>query len=325
MEKIKSRIIIILLALSFAQSSLAQQNSSLKALKFLHQISGSKIVAGQHNDQKFTDDPAYQTNKILEITGLKPGLWGGDFSFDDRINKRWKMIYEAERQYKSGAIVNLMFHACPPTLVPPCDWDSGIKSKLTDEQWSELITAGSILNTIWKSRLDEISVYLQYLKDKDVEVLWRPFHEMNQKNFWWGGRKGPNGTRKLYQLTYDYLMQKKLTNLVWCWNMQDLSMDWDEYNPGEKYWDVLTFDIYGSGYEDIWYKYALKFAGTKPLAIGETNRLPSPEILKRQSRYIFFMGWGDLTFSDNTSQQIKTVYKASMVLTIDKMPGWSHP
>lgn len=322
MKQTINRYIVLALLLSHAHFSLAQLKSPSKLLEFLNQISGSKIVAGQHNDRKFIDNPVYQTNKIMEITSLKPGLWGGDFSYDHRINGRWEMIYEAERQFKNGAIVNLMFHACPPTLVPPCEWDSGIKSKLTDEQWTELITDGSSLNTIWKSRLDEISVYLQYLKDKNVEVLWRPFHEMNQGNFWWGGRKGPNGTRKLYQLTYDYLAKKKLTNLIWCWNMQDLSMDWDEYNPGEKYWDVLTFDIYGRGFEDVWYKYALKFAGTKPLAIGETNRLPDTEMLKKQSRYTFFMGWGDLIFSDNTPEQIRTVYELPKVLTLDKMPGW---
>lgn len=60
------------------------------------------------------------------------------------------MIYEAEREYKSGAVVNLMYHACPPTLSEPCDWNKGIMSKLTDEQWNNLITDGSALNMAWK-------------------------------------------------------------------------------------------------------------------------------------------------------------------------------
>lgn len=313
----------------FCSAGIAQhtpvKNTSVQigVLQYLYSISGSKTLAGQHNDRKIGDDPLYHTHKIEAITGLKPALWGADFSFDNRIKGRWNMIYEAERQYNNGAVVNLMFHGCPPTLAEPCDWDKGIKSKLTDEQWNELTTDGASLNTTWKARLDEICVYLQYLKDKNVTVLWRPFHEMNQKNFWWGGRPGPSGTRKLFQLTHDYMVNKKgLTNLIWCWNMQDLTMDWDQYNPGEGYWDVLTFDIYGKGYGDNWYKYALTFAGNKPIAIGETNRLPTPEILSRESRYVFFMGWADLVFTDNTPEKIKTIYTSTNVITLDKMPGW---
>lgn len=104
--------------------------------------------------------------------------------------------------------------------------------------------------------------------------------------------------------------------------MQDLTMDWEQYDPGEKYWDVLTFDIYDKGYSDAWYKYALRFAGKKPLAIGETNRLPTPEILEQQPRYVFFMGWADLVFSDNTPEKIKAIYDSTRVITLDKMPGW---
>mmetsp|Transcript_24578 Transcript_24578/g.70851 ORF Transcript_24578/g.70851 Transcript_24578/m.70851 type:complete len:163 (-) Transcript_24578:858-1346(-) len=57
-------------------------------------------------------------------------------------------------------------------------------------------------------------------------------------SFWWGGRPGPSGTRRLYQITHDYLCHNKnLTNLIWTWNIQDfvtLQSDADAYNPGNE-------------------------------------------------------------------------------------------
>jgi len=44
-------------------------------------------------------------------------------------------------------------------------------SHLSDEQWTDLITDGTPLNSSWKNRMDKIAVYLQDLEDSGVEVL----------------------------------------------------------------------------------------------------------------------------------------------------------
>ena len=109
---------------------------------------------------------------------------------------------------------------------------------MRDEDWYDLITEGTALYDRWVAMMDDISQYLQYLKDQGVEVLFRPLHEMNQGCFWWGGRPGPSGTRRLYQITHDYLLHNKnLTNLIWTWNIQDfatLPSDLALYNPGNE-------------------------------------------------------------------------------------------
>ncbi|MGG1553757.1 discoidin domain-containing protein [Paenibacillus ferrarius] len=295
-----------------------------KVLNYLNAISGTGIVSGQHNDRKTVDDPDLQTEQIHTITGAYPGLWSGDFSYDSRMTGRWGMIYEAEEQWNSGSLVNIMWHACPPTQSEPCNWDGGVKSSLTNAQWTELITNGTTLNNVWKSRMDQIAVYLQYLEDKGVAVLWRPLHEMNQGNFWWGGRPGANGTSKLYQITYDYLTNTKgLSNLIWVWDAQDLSQDIADYNPGSQYWDVFAFDIYDNGYNQSWYDYLLPIVGNKPMAIGECAKLPSSTVLNSQLRWVFFMGWADLVFSDNTMQQINNAYNHTRVINQNEMPGWN--
>jgi mannan endo-1,4-beta-mannosidase len=297
---------------------------SLQTLNFIKSISGIKTIAGQHNKEP-NSDPEKWTRFIKETTGMYPALWSGDFLFQqDNIDNRWKMIHEAQKQWENGAVINLMWHACPPDQGEPCGWDPGLlNAQLDDDQWEELITEATPLNKQWKERMDDIAVYLQYLEDNGVEVLFRPFHEMNQGLFWWGGRPGPKGTAKLYQITHDYFIYHKgLNNIIWVWDMQDMTRDFEAYNPGEEYWDLFGFDIYDNGYDISWYNYILPIAGDKPMAIGECSKLPSSEVLKTQSRWVFFMPWAELVKESNSVEQIKEIYNLPEVITRDEMPGW---
>lgn len=296
-------------------------------LNFLKDISGKKIISGQHNERFDSIHPFQRTDSVYKATGKYPALFGIDFTYDYRINGRWAMIYEAERQFKKGALINIMWHACIPTLREPCIRKQGIEVKMPDSLWTELITDGTVLNKEWKSRLDTIAIYLDYLQRRSVVVLWRPLHEMNQGVFWWGGRPGIQGTAKLYQITHDYLTKiKGLRNLIWVWDVQDfpsLVNDLITYNPGDKYWDVLALDFYTKEmYTKQKYDAIRKAAGSKPMVIGECGKIPSPEILRSQTKWAFFMAWSDLIFKQNDLQLIKNVYYDPAVLTLDKMPGW---
>jgi mannan endo-1,4-beta-mannosidase len=303
--------------------------TGFKTLDYLYRISGAKTISGIHNREP-NNAPAQWTNEIFSTTGKYPGLWSGDFLFqEDNINDRQTMIDEALDQWKKGAIINLMWHACNPALSEPCGWDQqGVLSHMTDTEWNELLTDGSPINLKWKAMMDDVAVYLQHLQENGVEVLWRPLHEMNQGAFWWGGRAGANGTRKLYQLTHDYFTKTKgLTNLIWVWDLQDfesLTSDVTSYDPGDEYWDVLALDFYdgGSGYSTLKYATIANAANGKPIAIGECQDLPTIAELIAQKKWTFFMSWSELTFSHNTAEEIRTLYKGQYINTLDEMPGW---
>lgn len=306
-------------------------NTPFKTLKYLYSISGTKTVAGMHNREP-AGSPAKWMEEIKKTTGKYPGLWSNDFYFQQSdINDRPAVITEAIAQWKKGAMINLMWHACNPAFSQPCQWNdgSGVLSKLTDEQWTELITDGSALNLKWKQKLDEVALHLKTLKDNGVEVMWRPFHEMNQGAFWWGGRPGANGTRKLYQLMHDYFTNVKgLNNLIWVWDMQDFSTlesDLTAYNPGDDYWDVAALDIYdGGGYTTAKYAAMVKIAKGKPIGIGECDRFITSAVLGAQARWTFFMGWSELVYSKNSVGEINALYNAPRVITLDELPGWSN-
>lgn len=303
--------------------------AQFKTLTYLQSISGKQTLAGQEGRQYW--------NPMKTITGHYPALWGEDFSFSNwggtSSMAAWRTLItgEAKQRWTDGAVISMMFHACPPTQAEPCNWDGGVKSKLTDAQWTELITDGSTLNKNWKARLDVIVPYLLDLKNNGVEVLFRPLHEMNQGVFWWAGRPGANGTVKLYQITHDYLVNVKgLTNLIWVWDLQDfstLSADVNNYYPGENYFDVAALDIYwsdGTGITATKYNTMLKIAAGKPIAIGELDVLPTASELTAFPKWTFFMGWCELTQQKNSNTVIQNIYKASNVAVLDKMPGWAN-
>lgn len=312
-----------------------------ESLNFLKSIEGRAIVSGQHNDQKDLDcgssgstGARYWTEKVHDITGVWPALWGGDFLFHGNAWQRDEVVDEAIAQWNAGAVVTLSWHVCPPTQNAVCDWDGGVKSSLTAAQFDELLTDGSALNGVWKSRVDEIAAYLLRLKEAGVEVLWRPLHEQNQTVFWWNSQ-GPSRTAELWRQLHGYMTETKgLDNLVWVWDVQDI---WDnaafaDWDPGYGYWDVLALDVYADGLTNSsYYRKMDSIAGpNRIVALGELFGLPSEAQLEAMPRFAYFMNWAyglkkwyapDCR-ETNSDDWIKTVYYGDRVLHRGDMPGW---
>lgn len=285
-------------------------------LDFLCRIQGTYTVSGIHNREP-NSFPLQQTSRLRGLVGKYPGLWSGDFLFSpEDVAHRWDVMQTCKTQWEQGSLVNLMFHVTSPLSDETGKWDGDVLCTLTDAQWADLITEGGSLNRSWKKRLDIYAEYLLYLKGAGVTVLFRPFHEMNQKLFWWGGRPGSEGTAALYRLTHDYLTKEKgLTNILWIWDMQDLDYDWEAYDPGESCWDIFALDVYDNdGFTPKKYETAQRAAKGKPMAIGECQVLPSAQELREQPLWVFFMSWSELTFQYNTPDQIRELYSSHQVL-----------
>lgn len=281
-------------------------------------------MAGHHNREAEIGDFIAQ---MTQITGRSPAFWSGDFLYQSSsIRNRQNVINNLINGWRGGAIINLLYHACPPTSGEACEWEgtgTSIKSKLTDSQWEDLITDGGSLNRVWKSRLDAIAPYFQQLKNAGISTLFRPHHEMNQGVFWWS-KAGSRGSAALFRITRDYLTKVKgLDNIVWVWSVQDIpNTNWNDYNPGDAYWDVMSLDFYnGDGYTYEKYNAMLAIAGNKPIAIGECDQLPTASQLASQPRWVFFMGWAELVKEKNNNAAIISVYSAPNVLTRDELPA----
>jgi mannan endo-1,4-beta-mannosidase len=305
----------------------AQAATTSTVLRYLSAVSGLRAVAGVHNKEPLTQ-PTQYTDAARAVTGRTPGLWGGDFAFGGDAD-RPAMIAAATRQWQAGSLVTLMWHMCPPTGPASCDWTRDIMGDLTDAQWSELTTDGTALNRTWKSRIDVVVPYLQSLKSAGVEVLWRPDHELNDNWAWWGGRPGASGSRKLYQMTHDYLAGKGLTNLIWVWSVKDVNTAaFADYYPGDAYVDVVGLDSWMQTFPSAdTYAKVLAVAHGKPIALTEVSRVPSPYQLSTQPKWAYFMIWSEYLTdpASNTSARLQQSFAANRVLTQGEIKLSSPP
>jgi mannan endo-1,4-beta-mannosidase len=286
-------------------------------LNYLRGITGNSIVSGQHNKEP-ASAPGQYTQQVKDVTGQYPGLWGGDLMFNATdVANRQRVIDQAKTEWANGSLVTLTWHVCPPTGGSSCAFEGGVKSNISNAQFSQIITSGSALNNAWKRRLDEVVPYLQQLKNAGVPVLFRPLHEMNESWNWWGNRPGANGSARLYQITRDYLAGTKgLDNLIWVWNVQDNPAGgWSTYYPGSQYVDVVSLDVWYKNHpSSADYQQMQSIAGTKPIALAEMGKVPNSTLLDSQTKWAWFMMWSEQLRGNNTNAEIQAAYFHPRVL-----------
>jgi len=294
-------------------------------LKTLCGLSGKGILSGQHN---FPNQRSQDSDKVNAITGKYPAVWGSDFGFTDGEDKdsvlhRDLMIEEAKKQAAAGSIIYLCWHMLRPTEDEPgkpmASWRGSVQAKLTDAQWIELITSDTPLHKRWEKYMDTAAGYLKQLQDAHIPVLWRPMHENNGGFFWWGGRKGDAGTAQLYREVYARMVYvHHLDNLLWVWNQNGPAPpgEFAQFFPGQPFVDVVSYDNYRD-LRDRYYYEVLAIADGKPVALGEVGRPPSPEVLKAQPKWVWFMVWAGMV-----NDRIKEPYANPYILNRgDPLPG----
>lgn len=86
---------------------------------------------------------------------------------------------------------------------------------------------------------------------------------------------------------------------------------------------MVGLDVYNpDGFTNQKYQDVQAVAGNKPMAIGQCQLLPTPTQLTSQPKWVYFMGWSELTTQKNSTEQIKNTWLAPNTLTLDELPGW---
>ena len=301
---------------------------AVQLLQFLYDISGKQTLIGQHAAPLVGTT---QLGRVFKATNHYPAIFGQDFGFSapgtwDGINYRQQLVDEAIRRHEEGFIIVLMWHAVRPIEDEPVEFKTSVQGKLTDQQWHDLVTPGTEVNERWKSQVDVIAWHLRQLRDAGVPVLWRPYHEMNGKWFWWGQKPGDDGYKRLYRMLYDRLVNfHHLNNLIWIYGANEITPGVDPYEayfPGRDVVDVLATDVYRGSYQKD-YEALLSLAAGKPIALAEVGRVPPIEILTSEPRWAWFMTWGELLGVGSTLAdfpRVRGVYESERTLTWDKLP-----
>jgi len=275
-------------------------------LKALYKnVKDGKIISALHHNNLNPDRYSADLDRIYEASGKVPMMWGGDMGWDQQ-----KVIDIAIGEYKKGRLVTLMWHSQRPLDEGRTDFKNQCQGKFSDEEWQQLVTPGTDMYKGWLAKVDSVAEYLKQLKAKKIPVLWRPYHEMNGEWFWWGNRRGENGFVKLWKMMYDrYVNYHHLDNLIWVWNANgprntpDNAYDYSQYFPGLDYVDVLATDIYHNDWKQSHHDQLIELGKGKLIALGEIGNIPTPEILKEQNKYAWFMIWTGFTSERYTTPE----------------------
>jgi mannan endo-1,4-beta-mannosidase len=265
-------------------------------LSFLYDISGNHTLTGQHN---YAAQQEYSTGVALRLSRKTPVIYGTDWGFaragdKDSAFVREETVRTLIEEYRKGSIIALCWHEVPPTKDEPVTFRKDVMSKLTNQQFDDVITPGTGLYQRWCAQVDVVAGYLEELQAARVPILFRPYHEMNGDWFWWGGRRGRRGTQQLYRQMFDRLVNfHHLNNLLWVWNC-DQPMREDrqfvDYFPGQQYVDILALDDYGA-FQQRFYDEMNALSDGKVLAIAETGRPPTINIYGTQPKWTYWMRW----------------------------------
>jgi mannan endo-1,4-beta-mannosidase len=300
----------------------------LAALQSAHRA--GLTLTGQHNQMPRM---SVLSERLEQITGHYPIVWGGEWGFSDSRNDtddvkyRPRLLAEIRRHWQIGCIPVLTWHQASPAVGEPCLFEGGVKTGFTDSQWEELFTEGSPLSHTWTVEVDRLASALKPLQADGIALVFRPYHEMNGDWFWWGGQ--PERFIRLWHLLRQRLIDHHhLHHLLWAWCSDRPWPGVERFFPGHHSVDLLGADIYPlPGRDEVfpqeWFDRMQALAAGKPLALTECGALPSAEQLARQP-WTWFMGWDSLTFSQNSPECLQAVFHAPASRSFP-WEGWQAP
>lgn len=297
-------------------------NLSAKALALLNKLyflQGKTTLTGQH---EYLEAPYQYTSQILTKTGYEPMVKGVEFGgimgqdATTLANQRRWVVDACKAWDLKNGIVTATYHAAYPGSSQT--WDN-VKRSSTQVEFDQIVTPGTSLYNALIDDIDKVAVSLKALRDANVPVLWRPYHEMNGGWFWWGKK---SNFKALWDIMYDrYVNYHNLNNLIWVW-CPNAKNEWcdaiEPYYVGTTKLDVLALDIYSNDFKQSHHDSLLLLGKGKLMAIGENGELPNipSKLATTQRMYSWMLTWGSMLNENNTDSAIKAFYANPYVLKL---------
>lgn len=324
-------------------------DAAKKVYTFLYENFGKKTISGvMTGDMTTANGDVTQhadVQAVYEASGKYPALVGFDFmnatgkeeSNSYYIDYTNASIELAKDLFKRGGIPAFTWHWRDPSRstnafyannqdATPCAFKIS-DAMDADGNWD---TTSEAYQNIVKD-IHIIADYFLALQEVGVACIFRPLHEASGGWFWWGTDDGAKYA-KLYQLIVDETVnQKGVHNVIWVWN--PCTVNDEDWNPGENYYDVIAIDIYNND-EDYSSNYVafdkLKTIsnGKKIIALSENG--PIPDIDKEFDEDAvwswwmpWYQSWGG-NFVDKTSKEewTKCMNDDRVITLEDLSEGW---
>ena len=301
-----------------------------RVLEYLSSVEGKNILTGQHTQSMGMEE----TNYIEKITGKLPAVCGFELlAYSPNIN--WEDADEAclsEVREATGTLEKAYEWAERKGLLtftwhwfsPLGGRDKSFYTENTDFDGTKALQEGTEEYLAMCHDLDVMAELLRGFQEKQIPVLWRPFHEAEGAWFWWGA-KGPETAKELYRFMFRYFTEKKgIHNLIWVWNSP-----LKEGYVGDEYCDIISRDIYPpahahSDFADYWKELRQITDTQKGAALGEVGIIPEPDVLSESHiPWLWYMTWSHdfcLTDKFNDKEMLCKLYKHPVAVTLDRLP-----
>lgn len=156
---------------------------------------------------------------------------------------------------RNGAIITLSAHMPNFSIVNSTgaencanyakyDFSGYSPNVLTGDVMNKILPGGEY-NEVYTAYLDMV---VDYAKQVNGAILFRPFHENTGSWFWWGAAFCDAQTYKsVYKYTVDYLKESGVHNMLYEYGPGSEAANTTEYGeryPGDGYVDLVGFDMY---------------------------------------------------------------------------------
>lgn len=299
-------------------------------MKYLSDITYHKVVTGQHTQSMGQEE----LHHIRKITGKQPALLGFELlSYSPNINyldtdeacmtevlENYGTLKRAWEWAEAKGLITFTWH----WFSPLGGRSKSFFSENTDFDASKAVVEGTAENRAFLSDLDTMAGILRPFCEKQIPILWRPFHEGEGGWFWWGAQ-GADTVKKLYRIMQErYTNLHKLNNLIWVWNAPGV-----EYYPGDDVVDIISRDMYPPAHchtsRKEEYDELVKITDQKKIVlIGEIGCLPSlSAIVEEGAGWASYMTWSHefcLGEEFSSYEALRETYNSPYAVTKENLP-----
>lgn len=280
----------------------------------------SETLKGMHDTIGGPQSNGFEN--MTKLSGVAPSAFSSDFGFsthpNDDYRKRKELLEKIVKLPPSVKVITLSWHQCRPDIQEPCTFNTGVSGvDYSDKEWDELLKWDSPLNKAWQKQTKKLAEFLLQLKEKNITIYLRPYHESNLPLFWWSNIKKPAHSIALWKMLHKYLVEDhKLTNLKWVWSFSyhpKHLTDLQKFYPGDTHVDVIGVDIYPPKkesaplFQEAWD--LMNKISSRPKALTEVSRLPDAKVLEKRP-WLYVIPWGEVMLrNENKIENIKTFFQ----------------
>lgn len=299
-------------------------------LQYLASIEGKGILTGQHTQTMAQEE----LHHIEAVTGKRPALLGfellgyspnirretADEACLKEVDENQGTLERAWEWAEAGGIITFTWH----WFAPLGGWDKSFYMDKAGFDASRVLIEGTPEREAFFHDMDHMAELLRPFCDKQVPILWRPFHECEGNWFWWGAQ-GMDVARELFRLMYrHYTQHHQLHNLIWVWNNPK-----PEGYVGDAYCDIISRDFYPaphahSAFAEKWQELKRITPTAKGCAIAETGVIPDGDDLARTGTpWLWYMTWSHgfcLSEEHNSCEALRNLYHHPWAITLDQLP-----